>query len=43
MKLENKLHTIENFDLIEKKKSNLKILREEEFRGFYIRSKMQWA
>ena len=29
MKLENELHTTENFDLIEKKKSDLKILRQE--------------
>ena len=42
IKLENELHTTENFDLIEKKKSDLKILRQEKLRG-YIRSKMQWA
>ena len=43
MKLENELHTTENFDLIEKKKSDLKILRQEKLWGCYIRSKMQWA
>ena len=43
MKLENELCTIEHFDLIEKKKSDLKILRQEKLWGCYIRSKMQWA
>ena len=43
MKLENELHTTENVDLIEKKKSDLKILRQEKLRGCYIRSKMQWV
>jgi hypothetical protein len=38
MKLENELHTTENFDLIEKKKSDLKILRQEKLWGCYIRS-----
>ena len=42
MKLENELHTTENFDLIEKKKSDLKILRQEKLQGCYIRSKIQW-
>ena len=43
MKLENELHTTENFDLIGKKKSDLKVLRQEKLQGCYIRSKMQWA
>ena len=43
IKLENELHTTENFDLIEKKKSDLKNLRQEKLQGCYIRSKMQWA
>ena len=43
MKLENELHTTENFDLIEKKKSHLKILRQDKLWGCYIGSKMQWA
>ena len=44
MKLENELHTTEHFDLIgKKKKSDLKILRQENVQGCYIRSKMQWA
>ena len=43
MKLENELHTTENVDLIEKKKSDLKILRQEKWQGCYIRSKIQWA
>ena len=44
MKLENELHTTENFDLIgKKKKSDLQILRQENVQGCYIRSKMQWA
>jgi hypothetical protein len=37
MKLENELHTIEHFDLIEKKKSDLKILRQEKLWGCYIK------
>jgi hypothetical protein len=43
MKLENELHTTTNFDLIEKKKSDLKNLRQEKLQGCYIRSKIQWA
>jgi hypothetical protein len=44
MKLENELHTTATLDLIgTKKKSHLKILRQEKLRGCYIRSKMQWA
>jgi hypothetical protein len=44
MKLENELHTTGNFDLIEKKKkSDLKILRQEKWQSCYIRSKIQWA
>ena len=41
MKLENELHTTENVDLTERKR-NLSILRQENLRGCYIRSKMQW-
>ena len=40
--LENNLQTDEVLADIEKKKSDLKILRQEKMRGHYIRSKMQW-
>jgi hypothetical protein len=39
MKLENELHTTENFDLIEKKKSDLKILRQKKLRGLLYQIK----
>ena len=41
--LENNLQTEEVLAEIEKKKSDLKILREEKMRGHFIRSKMQWT
>ena len=41
-KLEQSVQTNETIELIEKKKTDLRIFRQEKIRGQYIRSKMQW-